>query len=57
MIFNKKTIIVIASIFIVVILSLTVNPYKNFVLTSVDNDLRPTIILDAGHGGLSNTID
>ncbi len=51
MIINKRFLTIMAILLIVVILSFVLTPYGNFVSTSSDEFVQPTIILDAGHGG------
>ena len=49
---------VITSLFLVVGISITINPYiKSSISVSTQTVEKQTIILDAGHGGLTNTID
>lgn len=51
MIFYKKILTVITSLILVVILSLSLKPYNESIYTSANENFKPTIILDAGHGG------
>ena len=57
MILNRKIPTMIAMLLIVVVLSIVVKPYNDTVFVSTRDLSMPTIILDAGHGGLTNTID
>ncbi len=51
MIFNKKISVMFLSLLAVVVLALVIEPYEKSTIASTSEDLKPTIILDAGHGG------
>ncbi len=51
MIFNKKILTIISSFLLVVTFTLIVKPYERTEFASTQGVEKPTIILDAGHGG------
>lgn len=57
MILKRKVITVTALLLVVCVTALIGNVSENSYFVSVKPDERPQIILDAGHGGLTNTID
>ena len=52
----KKIIHILTLITVVLAVSLYTVKNEQTALTSAQMDKRPTVILDAGHGGLTNTI-
>lgn len=56
MILKRKVITVTALLLVVCVTALIGNVSENSYFVSVKPDERPQIILDAGHGGLTNTI-
>ena len=57
MILKRKVITVTALLLVVCVTALIGNVSENSYFVSAKPDERPQIIIDAGHGGLTNTID
>lgn len=57
MILKRKVITVTALLLVVCVAALIGNVSENSYFVYAKPDERPQIILDAGHGGLTNTID